>query len=73
MSEILDGFLFLGSGRDAGDLESTKIPFSLINTVLALGEHKIKHVLNATQEWRQTRGGEIVHHRIPLADFTNEV
>lgn len=38
-----------------------------------LERYKIKHVLNVTQEWRQIRGGDIMHHRVPLADFTNEV
>lgn len=61
-SEILDGFLWLGSGRDADDLDF-------------LREKKISHVLNVTSEWHSSpeyRAMGIHLCRIDIKDFVTE-
>lgn len=58
-SEVIPGFLFLGSGRDADDTGF-------------LQRTAISHVLNVTSEWRENRAFEalkIAFRRIDVKDF----
>lgn len=87
MSEIIFGFLFLGSGRDARDHEGIDLPLliecqttlhlsfscSLILCSLDLLANEVSHVLNVTQEWTPSPHHAITHHSIPLFDVLDEV
>lgn len=61
-SEIVDGFLWLGSGRDADDVDE----------LVKLG---ITHVLNVTEEWKEHpmyKKHGIVFRRIEIKDFVTQ-
>ncbi len=61
-SVIIEGFLYLGSGRDA----------DAIDTLLECG---INHVVNVTQEWRSSprlRENAITAKQIEIKDFVTE-
>lgn len=61
-SEVIDGFLWLGSGRDADD-------------VVQLSSLGVNHVLNVTEEWKEHpkfREHNIVFKRIQIKDFVTE-
>lgn len=59
MSEIIDEFLYLGSGADVLDNDQ-------------LVKNKITHVLNLTEEWRKPLKNDLEFKRIPLKDVENQ-
>jgi protein-tyrosine phosphatase len=55
-SEIFEGFLWLGSGRDAQNLDS-------------LQEYKITHILNVADDVPNYFPDKFVYHNLHVADF----
>ena len=61
-SEVIEGFMWLGSGRDADNVDD-------------LLDKRITHVLNVTSEWRESpryRDHQIVFRRLVIKDFVTE-
>eukprot|EP00475_Leptophrys_vorax_P002648 TRINITY_DN11487_c0_g1_i1.p1 TRINITY_DN11487_c0_g1~~TRINITY_DN11487_c0_g1_i1.p1 ORF type:complete len:190 (-),score=53.51 TRINITY_DN11487_c0_g1_i1:371-940(-) len=55
-SEVYDGFLWLGSGRDASNLEQ-------------LQAHGITHVLNVADDVENYHPDKFIYHNLDVADF----
>jgi protein-tyrosine phosphatase len=61
-TEVVSGFMWLGSGRDADNVEHLR----------SLG---VTHVLNVTSEWKEAPGlaqHKVVLQRVPIKDFVTE-
>jgi hypothetical protein len=59
ISEILPGFLYLGSSRDAQDIPQ-------------LSKYNIKHILNCAKEWKNAFGNLYNYHNLELMDIEDQ-
>lgn len=59
ISEILPGFLYLGSSRDSRDLNQ-------------LRNYKIKHILNCAKEWKNMNQEIFNFHNTELMDVEEQ-
>eukprot|EP01130_Rhizamoeba_saxonica_P015045 TRINITY_DN6675_c0_g1_i1.p1 TRINITY_DN6675_c0_g1~~TRINITY_DN6675_c0_g1_i1.p1 ORF type:complete len:307 (+),score=42.76 TRINITY_DN6675_c0_g1_i1:191-1111(+) len=58
MSQIIEGFYWLGSGRDARDKDE-------------LLKNGVTHLLNITKEWQEYHRDAFIIHRIEIFDYPN--